>query len=143
MPGCAEQDCGDRVGRGRGRAHAQQQREGRRCVYVVGKGQQQRQAGNPADSRQDAQSKAHAHAAEQIEHADGIKNNEQGIACGMQHVHFHERPSPPASEHWPPSTSLQPRYEKIHGQANGEKATLIEKITMIATCVRYGGTAPR
>ena len=89
MAGRAEQDCGNRVGGRGGGAEAEQQREGRRRIEIVGERQQQRRAGDAADARQDAERQAHAYAAEQIEHAGGVEDNEQGMRCGMQHVRFH------------------------------------------------------
>jgi len=92
MAGRPEQNRGDWVGGGRGGAHAQQKRKGSRRIQVVGEGQQQRQAGNPADSREDAQGEPHAHPAEEIRQPYGIKNDKQGSACRLKHVRFHDRP---------------------------------------------------
>ena len=89
VAGRAEQDRGDRIGRRGGGAEPEQQRERRRRIEIIGERQQQRRAGDAADARQNAERQAHAHAAEQIQHARRVEDDEQGMRCGMQHVRFH------------------------------------------------------
>src|SRR5262249_9218008 len=83
----------NRVGRGGGGSQAQQHAEGGVRIHVVGERQQQGGSRHTTDTRQEAQRKAHADAAEQEDQPMPIKNDQQGISCRMKHVHFHDRSS--------------------------------------------------
>ena len=84
----AQHDGRDLVGCVVGRAQPEQKRHRGGGVQRIGERDQQGRSGNTADARQDAQEQAHANAEEQKPQARRIKDNEQGLAGGLQHIHL-------------------------------------------------------
>ena len=83
--GHAEQDRGNRIAGGSGRAEPEQQRERRVGIHVERERQQHRSAGEAADARNDAEHQPHDAARPQKHEAVRLHQQQEGLAGGGGH----------------------------------------------------------